>query len=455
MLFPTISFVLFFLLVSVLWPLLPDSRQARSGFLAVANALFYAAASVPLLAYLTGWSICLWWAGRKGSFARLTVGVGVLQLAFWKTFELLPKSQLPEPFAHWVVPLGVSFFTFQGLTYLFARQQKQLLQPWSLLDVLGFVSFFPTVLSGPILRATDWERQIASDPRKNQTPATFSRAMGWLCLGLFYKLVLSTLLGESVDAAWSEPSEQNPVSLWLSVYGYSFQLYTDFCGYSYLAAAVALLLGFEVPRNFDRPYLSQSVQEFWRRWHMTLSHWLRDYLYIAALKGNAKGKRWQVVNVVVTFLVCGAWHGLALHYLVWGVWQALGVAYSTVAKLWLSPTSKPVSTAGRILRWFLAFHFIAFGWVWFRAPDFTTALEFFKALVAPGGTWQAEHGMTLLVIVGAALAHLGEHRLADAGNVLTRYVSRTWAQLVFWAVVLMTILAASPAGLPPFIYFKY
>jgi D-alanyl-lipoteichoic acid acyltransferase DltB (MBOAT superfamily) len=354
-----------------------------------------------------------------------------------------------------MVPLGVSFFTFQGLTYLFSRRNKELTQAWSLPEVVAFVAFFPTVFSGPIMRATSWEQQMARDPRANRSPRTFSRAMSWMCLGLFYKLVLSTLLGETVDAAWSEPSEQNPLSLWLAVYGYAFQLYTDFCGYSYLAASVALLLGFEVPQNFNRPYAALSVQDFWRRWHMSLSSWLRDYLYIGTLKGNARGKAHQVGNVIITFLLCGAWHGFALHYLIWGAWQAVGVAFSTVTKLAKLPSIATRSTVARIAGWFVTFQFIAFGWVWFRAPDTPTAWAYLLALFNTGGSWQAEHGIVLVTLTVAALCHAGEARLAASGDGMD---SRRWPQslqLALWTLALLAILAAAPAGLPPFIYFKY
>lgn len=451
MLFPTIGFTLFFLLVLSIWPSLRTSC-ARARFLAVASGLFCAIASPVLFCYVASWAALLTFAGKRKEHAVrvAVVGLALLQLLFWKCFETIPRGMLPEALAAWAVPLGVSFFTFQGLTYLFGRMNGGVPDAWNFQKVFAFCAFFPTIFSGPILRAQLWAEQL--DTPAPVTDGTVNRAMSWVALGLGYKLVLATLLGEIVDAAWSAPAEQPAATLWLAAYAYAFQLYSDFAGYSLLALAIALLLGFQLPPNFDQPYLATSVQAFWRRWHMSFSSWLRDYLYIALLGGNAHGRKRQVVNVLVTFFLCGAWHGLALHYLIWGVWQAVAVAYSTVSRMvWGESSPGPVR---RALNWLIAFHVIVLGWVWFRAPSTSDALDYFGAMATPAGAWQPEYLTSILLIAAAMALHVSEKRilssLANAG------IRLPWLlRGLFWALLLVLVLVLSPAGLPPFIYFRY
>ena len=442
MLFPTIEFTGFFLLFFLLWEGFGTTPLRRQNLLAAGSAVFYAAASPFMLAYLVAWTLVLWIAGRnpKRAVALGSVGAGILQLAFWKAFELVPRSELPPYLAHIAIPLGVSFFTFQGLTYLFQRMKGELPEPWPLLRVFSFCAFFPTVVSGPILRARDWYRDL-------EAPATpnIEKAMAALVMGLLYKLVFSTLLAGFTDSLYSEPAAQNSLGLWLGLYAYAFQLYCDFCGYSLMAWGVCALLGFEVTANFDRPYMATSVQEFWRRWHMSFSQWLRDYLYIAALGGNRKGPVRKIINVLTTFMLCGAWHGFALHYLVWGAWHAVAVAWSSLSRLkipgWLS----------RIL----AFHLVALGWVFFRANSLSDATDYLGTLFSSKAEWQSEYMLVLAWLVGAVLLHVFEHRILRGVADLAVRLRYAVFQAGYWALLVVLVLLASPPGLPPFIYASY
>lgn len=442
MLFPTIEFTGFFLLFFLMWEAVGTTAVRRQNLLAVGSAIFYAAASPVMLAYLVAWTLVVGIAGRSGKLAVMlgSVGAGVLQLVFWKTFELFPRSDLPAAVAHIAIPLGVSFFTFQGLTYLFQRMKGELPESWPLLRVFAFCAFFPTVVSGPILRARDWYRDL-------EVPVTpnIEKAMAALVMGLLYKLVFSTLLGGFTDSLYSEPAAQNTLGLWLGLYSYAFQLYCDFCGYSLMAWAVCTLLGFDVPANFDRPYMATSVQEFWRRWHVSLSTWLRDYLYIAALGGNRKGPVRKVFNVLATFTLCGAWHGFALHYLVWGFFHAVAVAWSTVTRLkipaWLSRV--------------LAFHIVAIGWVFFRANSLSDACDYLQALVTSGPEWDNQYVLVLVWLVGAVFLHIYEHRIQGMLATVATRLRFTVLQASYWAVLVILVLLASPPGLPPFIYASY
>jgi D-alanyl-lipoteichoic acid acyltransferase DltB (MBOAT superfamily) len=442
MLFPTIQFVGFFLLFILVWEVLGTSATRRQHLIAAASAVFYACASPVMLAYLAVWSVVLTLAGRseKRGVAIGATAAGVLQLVFWKSFELFPRSDLPTPLSHWAIPLGVSFFTFQGLTYLFQRMKGELPEAWPVLRVFSFCAFFPTLVSGPILRAKDWYRDLEQPVRPD-----IERALSAIVLGLLYKLVFSTLLAGFTDPLYSEPGSQSALGLLLGLYGYAFQLYCDFCGYSLMALGVSALLGFSVPANFDRPYLATSVQGFWRAWHMSFSSWLRDYLYIGALGGNRKGPIRKVVNVLVTFTLCGAWHGFALHYLVWGVWQALAVAWSSVVKFrvpaWLS----------RIL----AFHIVALGWVFFRAASFSDALDYLTALVTGEWGWQSQYALVIAWVAGAALLHVLEPWILEGAAKIGAGLRLTVLQAGYWAALVVAVLLASPPGMPPFIYASY
>jgi len=453
MLFPTIGFTVFFFVVLALWPHM-RTTAARTGFLAMASGLFCAIASPALLVYVVLWSGLLALAGRcqKRPFQVTVVSGAILQLVFWKAFETIPRGLLPESIAQWAVPLGVSFFTFQGLTYLFARMKGTLTAPWGFTRVFAFCSFFPTIFSGPILRAPAWAAQL-EQPTAPLASSVVNKAMGWVVLGLAYKLVLATLLGEIVDAAWSDPGEQPAATLWLGAYAYAFQLYADFAGYSLLAQAVALLLGFTVPANFDQPYLATSVQAFWRRWHMSFSSWLRDHLYIDLLGGNKHGRTRQVINVLVTFFLCGAWHGLALHYLIWGAWQAVAVAYSTVSRMVFGESKAP-SRIKLALNWFVAFNLAVLGWIWFRAPSASDAVDYFSAMASADWYWRPEYLSGIILVTLALAVHCVEKRVLEG---TTKFASKlsTFNSAAFWGTAIVLVLMLSPAGLPPFIYFRY
>jgi D-alanyl-lipoteichoic acid acyltransferase DltB (MBOAT superfamily) len=447
MLFPTVTFTLFFFVFLSLWQLCGRTAAARERLLAAGTMIFYGFLSPAMLGYLAAWSLLLWWGGRTtGSEKRskrlafVTLFAGILQLVFWKTFELFTRSDLPAPLDKWVIPVGVSFFTFQGLTYLFQRMKGELTDPWSGLRIFAFCGFFPTLLSGPIVRARAWlsnlEHPVA--PQMNQ-------AMAALVLGLTYKLVFSTLLGGFTNSLYSEPAQQTALGAYLGLYAYSLQLYCDFCGYSLMAGAVASFLGFRLPDNFDRPYAAPSVAEFWRRWHISFSSWLKDYVYIAALGGNRKGPVRRVVNVMATFMLCGAWHGFALHYLIWGAWQAVSVAYSSVVRF------RVPSWVARVV----AGHVVALGWVWFRAASASDALDYFQSLFTGSWAWDPEYILVIAWVAGAGLLHIYEKPFLAALSAGGARLRHAIPQAVYWTVLIVLTLLASPPGLPPFIYASY
>ena len=279
------------------------------------------------------------WFKYKGFFAESASGIlGVVGI------DLTPPAQSVLP------PVGISFFTFQALSYLIDTYRRRI-EPSPLLDFAVYLSFFPHLVAGPIVRASEFlpQLRVPRDARQVDTGLAF-----WLiAVGLFKKVVVSSYLADAiVDPVFRIPSQHQAVDTLLGIYGYAIQIYCDFSGYTDMAIGLALLLGFRFPQNFDAPYTSSTLQEFWRRWHMTLSRWLRDYLYIP-LGGSQRGPRRAYVNLFLTMLIGGLWHGAAWTFVVWG---ALHGGYLAAERWWTSrpPTERRPGAAEPVLEPILA-----------------------------------------------------------------------------------------------------
>lgn len=275
-----------------------------------------------------------------------------------------------------LLPIGISFFIFQSLSYTIDcyRQQVQTLVRWQ--DYALFVSFFPQLVAGPIVRAKDFVGQMFFPFQLDKT--RFGKAVFLILGGLVKKIIISDILStQLVDKVFDLPSLASSPEVWLAFYGYGMQIFCDFSGYTDIAIGLALLLGFELNPNFDQPYQSRSITEFWRRWHISLSVWLKDYLYIP-LGGNRKGTFHTYLNLLITMLLGGLWHGANLKFLVWGGLHGLALA---IHKFWISIGEKtripwPVS-------WFLTLHFVLLCWIPFRAKDFADSLTLVTRLFKP------------------------------------------------------------------------
>src|SRR6478735_3971803 len=260
-----------------------------------------------------------------------------------------------------ILPVGVSFFTFQGISYL-VDVAKRRVPPASMLDILLLMSFFPHLVAGPIVRAADLVPQLQETPKLNRGMVS----MGLLLIvwGLFKKAVIaSELATRFVDPVFANPADHSALDLVLAAYGYAVQIYCDFSAYSDMAIGIAALLGYRFPRNFDQPYRAASLQEFWRRWHISLSAWLRDYLYIDALGGKTRVYR----NLILTMLLGGLWHGAAWTFVIWGALHGTALA---AERAW---SHSRWSGLVAIPRWgaiVLTFHVVTLGWIFFRAASF-------------------------------------------------------------------------------------
>lgn len=357
-----------------------------------------------------------------------------------------------------IVPLGISFYTFQTLSYVIDVYRRQMPATRSLLDFAFFASFFPTLLSGPILRARDFLPQLRQ--RLEVTREMFGSGLWMIVMGLFKKCVISDYIGENfVNRVLDNPSLYTGLENLAGLYGYTLKIYCDFSGYSDMAMGLALWMGLRIPENFHAPYKACSITDFWRRWHMSLSFWLRDYLYIS-LGGN-RCKAWRMyLNQLLTMLLGGLWHGASWNFVVWG--GVHGVALCT-HKLWrkLRHHDKGYEPHGwhRLCAIVLTFHVVAFCWAFFANPTFDGTLTML------GKIFTDFHAELLPQFLAgyptvAALILLGYmlHFLPTAWNEGTRRLvcrAPLPAQLLLMAAIILLVMQVLGSEVQPFIYLQF
>jgi D-alanyl-lipoteichoic acid acyltransferase DltB (MBOAT superfamily) len=309
-----------------------------------------------------------------------------------------------------------------------------------------FVAFFPQLVAGPIVRAKQFLPQLHELP--NVTVERFHDGLLLVFRGLIKKIVIADLLATlAVDKVFAEPSAYSSWDLLVALYGYTFQIYNDFSGYSDIAIGLAKMLGFDLPLNFNRPYLSQNVREFWTRWHISLSTWLRDYLYIS-LGGN-RGSWIRVrVNLMVTMLLGGLWHGAALHFIFWGAYHGVLLVLTRATPR----ISEPSSICRTIARQIGCFHLIVFGWLLFRVQDMQNFTDYIQGLASlRGGSKLSD--IFYLVLAGAVVTHIVPMRRIETVSAwfLTRPVP---VQAAVYATLLLLFCGLTFEA-PSFIYFQF
>ena len=419
MLFPTIQFALFFVVVlTANWLLLPHPTRWKR-FMLVASYVFYGAWDWRFLGLLIGSTIFnqvmavgahradddgdrRWWL--RGAVAGNLVALGWFKYYGFFASSLVNLLRpvgldLPIPLLQITLPVGISFFTFQAMAYVIdVGRGRQ--TPSPLLEFAVFLAFFPQLVAGPIVRSSEFVPQLRRrrDPRNVEG----SEALLLIAGGLFKKVVVAnTLATVIVDRVFAAPGSFTGFEVLMAIYAYAIQIFADFSGYTDIAIGVALLMGFRFPQNFNQPYQATSLQDFWRRWHMTLSRWLRDYLYIP-LGGNRGSRLATYRNVLLTMVLGGLWHGAAWTFVVWGTLHGGWLA----AERWIREVRgdrPPLETVpSRVLGRLVTFHVVCLGWVFFRADSFGTAW----ALLGRLGHWGAAPTVTptVLVLVFGALA---------------------------------------------------
>ncbi len=353
------------------------------------------------------------------------------------------------------LPVGVSFFTFQSLSYTLDVYRGQLKPVDNILDYAFFVSFFPQLVAGPIVRASEFLPQIHKPT--SVTNEMFGRGVFLIGCGLFKKAVISDYISINfVDRVFDAPALYSGLENLFAVYGYAIQIYCDFSGYSDMAIGIALLLGFHFPINFDSPYQSANITEFWRRWHMTLSRWLRDYVYIS-LGGNRKGKVRTYVNLMITMLLGGLWHGPSWRFVVWGGLHGVVLAAHKKYLEWFPPA--PARAGIRFLHVVFTFHFVCFGWILFRASSMEAVGEMltqiftnFNGAILPE-FFAGYAGVVSLMALGYIL-HMIPNRIQLGFE--QRMIAFPFAMKAVWMVVIIFIvMQVKSAEIQPFIYFQF
>lgn len=472
MLFPTAEYAIFFIgAFAVAWALRPFPNAHKLA-LVVGSWAFYAFWDWRFLPLLVGLSLLASGIAQgleviqrprpRALLLASGIGLCLLVLGAFKYLSFATQTVLDalealgvrvaDPWLPEVaLPVGVSFFVFHAISLMVDSWRRSIVVRIGWLDSMLYVAFFPQLVAGPILRASRFLPQLASP----EPPTTIdaARAFQLVARGLVKKvLVAQVLASRLVDPVFDAPQSHSALEVLLGIYGYAVQIFCDFSGYTDIAIGSALLLGYQMPENFDAPYRAQSPRDFWRRWHVSLSTWLRDYLFIP-LGGSRHGRTRTVFALLATMILGGLWHGPAWTFVLWGALHGVGLV---VHRLWAESGVASIrrlrgSRAWRPLAGLLTFHFVCAGWVLFRSPSIAAALEVFARLGGGGVALGCGAAAVLLLAVGLA----GQFVPTIDGP---RRVFARWplaAQGVGFAVFLMLLEALSPRGVAPFIYFRF
>lgn len=404
---------------------------------------------------------------RRRLLLTLSIATNIGLLAYFKYTNFLIDlwnnfSDNPLDFQNIFLPIGISFFTFQSLSYTIDiyRDRIKPLTRW--VDYLFYVSFFPQLVAGPIVRARDFIPQIRRNPIVISR-ANFARGVFLIVVGLFKKAVISDYISLNfVDRIFDAPQLYTGLENLVGVYGYGLQIYCDFSGYSDMAIGIALLLGFHFNANFNSPYKSATITEFWRRWHISLSSWLKDYLYIS-LGGNRKGRVRTYINLLITMLIGGLWHGAALRFVIWGGLHgiALGV-HKGVMALWPSFKAQGedmTSRWRRVIGIFITFNFVSFTWIFFRASDLSVVSEILGQIFGffnPVIFWEFVVGyrfVILLMVIGFLL-HFASDKLERRTLAWFTRIP-VWIYPIILASTIYLVMQMRSGEVQPFIYFQF
>lgn len=469
-------FLPIFLAVYYLCPL-----KGRSAIILIGSTIFYAWWRVDFLALLYGiigfsWAIALgiekyrerpWtkWLLRTGVITNLlTLGY----FKYWNfgvsSFIALMKDigvNVPTEFAHVILPIGISFFVFHAISYIVDVWRKDTPATKNLFDFAAFITLFPHLIAGPVLRYKDLAWQFVS---RKHSMDNFSEGAYRFMAGFAKKVLIADSVAPLADAAFAL---ENPTmaDAWIGTIAYTIQLFFDFAGYSEMAIGLALMMGFRFIENFNNPYISRSITEFWRRWHISLSTWLRDYLYIP-LGGSRKGPIRTYINLFLTMLLGGLWHGAAWTFVLWGAWHGLILAIERL--LGVDPNA-PVKIIKRLTTMSMTLIFVMIGWVLFRAPDMETAIAFYQGMAGLNGfglsdayAWQVKGIQLSAMFAGIALVFtmpwLERNRTPvtlSKGSIAMQATPSVFAQSIVAALFLIAVSRLLAMSYSPFLYFQF
>ncbi len=473
MAFNSAHFLLFFPVVFAIFWTLRKNAALRIGFLLAASYYFYMSWNAAYAGLILGSTLLDYFAGRRIAAStsrrarRAWLAVSLIgnlgTLFLFKYFNFFADSVstmtasvglATTPVHHtFLLPVGISFYTFQTLSYTIDVYRGGLPPARSFTRFALFVAFFPQLVAGPIVRASSFLPQLNTEPRFDDRIA--ESGLGLMLVGLFKKICIADVLGVIlVDPIFAAPSTYSSWTLLIAMYGYAVQIYYDFSGYSDVAIGAARMLGFTLPINFNRPYLATSLRDFWRRWHISLSTWLRDYLYVPL--GGGRGSAWKSArNLAIVMLLGGLWHGAAWGFVIWGAAHGLflGAGRLFRSKTGIDPDRADQPTVSRLARVAVTFHIVAGCFILFRAVDFATASSYLASLVAAKpGTNGVSLFACFLLAMAIAMEVTPRRWLTELSGAYLRSPAIAQGGLVAASILLFSILGDTGA---PFIYFQF
>ncbi|PLW76654.1 MBOAT family protein [Cohaesibacter celericrescens] len=468
MLFPTIDFGLFFLVVFFASWSLRRFSSSRKQLLLVASYFFYGYWDWKFCSLLLFNAIVSYIGGvlidgsdrqrKKKQILTLVVAIDLALLGYFKYAgffvdslrALLERLGLERelPLMEVILPVGISFFTFQSISYVVDVYRKEIPASRSFVDLALYISFFPQLVAGPIVRAAHFMPQL--DKRPVLTRRFMAKGLFLILIGLFKKMVLANYLATLyVDEIFMAPEFASSLELVVAVYAYAGQIYCDFSGYSDIAIGLAALMGYHFKRNFNQPYRAASLQEFWQRWHISLSQWLRDYLYIP-LGGSRNGTKMTYRNLFLTMFLGGIWHGAAMTFVLWGGIHGLALILERMSGFarWTK------DGLGRFVGIMVTFHIVCLAWIFFRASSLTLALDYLRAI---GEATTTITTLTPFVAALVIICAIGQFMPRASYERISHFMSRSGhlGMALIFSFGLVLIQWISPSGTAPFIYFQF
>ena len=380
-------------------------------------------------------------------WVSLTVNLGILGFFKYFNFFIDSAKEMLGPLGgnlqtlDLVLPVGISFYTFQTLSYTLDLYRRKITPCNNFFDFALFVAFFPQLVAGPIVRAKEFLPQL-----QQPHPLSWQRGLAGFrqfTFGLFKKAFIADNLARSVDVIFDNPGAFDSLSTWIGVMAFAVQIYCDFSGYSDMAIGVARILGYDFQANFNLPYLAGRMDDFWRRWHISLSSWLKDYLYIP-LGGNRRGQGRMYVNLLITMVLGGLWHGASWSFVLWGAWHGMALVCT---KLWTERTGATENwTLGG---WVISLLVVLVGWVFFRAQDLDQALLILRQMIAlqEGIRWVAPFTLVGIGLIGAEHIFRRHEITVLAGD---KWYTPSVLLAMWWLVYIYF-----PRSFQPFIYFQF
>lgn len=469
MLFSSGLFWVLFILFIPVYAMLKGSRKKMVLFVVLFSLYFYYKSSGLFFLMLIGTSLLDWslsrmiqnrrgeWKAKGLLWLSILISLSILGYFKYANFFLWNWNQMVEgnfqPIDI-ILPVGISFYTFQSISYVVDVYKGKINATDSWLDYIFFLSFFPALVAGPIVRADYFLPQIEENRRASKTEVY---AGLWLVIvGVIKKALIADYISQYNDLVFNDPSLYTGVQALMGVLGYTMQIYCDFSGYSDMAIGLALIMGFKLGINFDSPYQSVNLTEFWRRWHISLSSWLRDYLYIP-LGGNRKGVFRTYLNNFLTMLIGGLWHGAAWKFVFWGGMHGVGLAIHKAFKPLLDKIPNNFITI--FISWALTFVYVSLLWVFFRAASFEDSLLIIKNIFVDFEFNQIPQFFTVrivwcLMMLALIIFHFTPQWVADKCQEI--FIRAPWIiKLLVFLIVIQLVIEFMSEEVAPFIYFQF